>query len=627
MAQPSDMTEHPSATFDKLDAYLHVAQITKFEDHFLKSIGDSEPIDVLLELVSPAGIQSLLEFAKERTDIWLNTSHLIARSLFVSGRMNRASVAQLAAQLFIARIELAQSLLPQRKTQFNRKPPTSSLLDLPDQSKQDAPSKSLVKRTLAAIIDHGCPFAHREYLRADNTTRVVTLWDQDPKPEFLYPGSQPPSGFISGREVTNSALQAWINESVSTDSSIDESRCYKLAGYGAMDVELTHGSHTLGLFAGKTYKPKKSKNDLAADCDIAFIQLPRQAVETPCASAIHCCILDGLRYLRSYAGVNGYDECVVVCDYGSYLGPHDGTSLFERALDAFLGEAGAQFQIVFPAGNCHDDALHAVLSPTPLAPASVVWNLPSHNETATYAELWIGKDDSKTYNVEIAVGDNFQNLPASSIVILAPWLVAVSQEQPDGQTQIVLRAAPTQVSDANTALAPSGPILIRVSAQNSGIKPVHAYLCWGGENIGFPKRMEQAWWSVPIGMQAVAKIEPDGTLLSSACGAHKDIYLIGGYVDNPAKPELRARSAKSSTGPSRAIHRLGPNFVAITDESYSVRGVPGPGTRSGIVRNMWGTSVAAPQAARALINGDFLPDTRSSALSEPENKIGMGYLD
>ena len=185
MAQPSDMTEHPSANFDKLDAYLQIAQITKFEDHFLKSIGDSEPIDVLLELVSPAGIQSLLDFAKGRTDIWLNTSHLIARSLFVSGRMNRASVAQLAAQLFIARIELAQSLLPQRKTQFNRKPPTSSLLDLPDQSKQDAPSKSLVKRTLAAIIDHGCPFAHREYLRVDNTTRVVTLWDQDPKPDFL----------------------------------------------------------------------------------------------------------------------------------------------------------------------------------------------------------------------------------------------------------------------------------------------------------------------------------------------------------------------------------------------------------------------------------------------------------
>ena len=394
-----------------------------------------------------------------------------------------------------------------------------------------------------------------------------------------------------------------------------------------MQDEFTHGSHTLGLFAGKTYRPKKSKNDLTADCDIAFVQLPRQAVETPSDNAIHRCILDGLRYLRNYGTANGYDKCVVVCDYGSYLGPHDGTSFFERALDAFLIEPGVRFQIVFPAGNCHDDSLHAVLSPTLANTAVVVWNLPSHNETVTYAELWIGKDDSKAYSVGIAVGDKFLNLPANSIVRLAPWLVAVSQEQPDGQTQIVLRAAPTQVSDANTAQAPSGSIPIEVSMQNPAKKPVHAYLCWGGKNIGFLKRMEQAWWSVPIGMQAVVKIDPDGTLLSSACGTHKDIYLIGGYVDNPAKPELRARSAKSSTGPSRATHRVGPNFVAITDKSYSVRGVPGPGTRSGIVRNMWGTSVAAPKAARALINGDFLPDTCSSALSEPKNQIGMGYLD
>jgi hypothetical protein len=52
--------------------------------------------------------------------------------------------------------------------------------------------------------------------------------------------------------------------------------------------------------------------------------------------------------------------------------------------------------------------------------------------------------------------------------------------------------------------------------------------------------------------------------------------------------------------------------------------MPGPGTRSGIVKWVWGTSVAAPQAARALVNGSEPLVPGGPEL--PKEQGGRGFL-
>jgi hypothetical protein len=621
-----------------LDPYLQIAQVSDFLDHICE--GDNPEtlmLDIVIELQKATAGAELRSLADKNPCLMLNMSHLDADSIFVTAKVTQRVLVLLRTQEFIRRIEFGQILVPQR-TEMNRSVHHGNFPVL----QQRETVRVRRSKVLAACIDHGCPFAHTEFMH-DGKTRLVTLWDQDTNPEFVSLTGGAPSGFTYGKEIAQSELQSVIEGARSQDGSINETDCYRVCGYEAMEGELTHGSHVLGRFVGKSYASKKDiSNDQSADAasqaDIAFIQLPRDAAKCPSSSAIHRCILDGLRYLRAYCTRFGYERCVVLCDYGSYLGPHDGSSLFERALDAFLAEStpdGAiKVEIVFPSGNCYEDKLHALLNLRADQINAVEWCLPTDNEAATYAELWVSANDAqcvKSVDISTVSGDftlTLDSLVSESLHGAFGWLTVQFQKQFDGQYVFTLRAAPTLVANNNNASAPTGKIKITFGVIQNCVEPVHGYICWGGEVIGFPRRMRQAWWSIPQASKDRSIISSSGTLMGSACGGSEAIYVIGGYVQS-RNPARRERSGYSSVGPSRAL-RSGPNFVAEADESATVKGIPGPGTRSAIFRNMWGTSVAAPQGARALLNG-----TLTTNITEPANyqtatdslSLGKGFLE
>jgi hypothetical protein len=113
-----------------------------------------------------------------------------------------------------------------------------------------------------------------------------------------------------------------------------------------------------------------------------------------------------------------------------------------------------------------------------------------------------------------------------------------------------------------------------------------------------------------------------GTLLGDGCGRSRGLHVVGGYVGG-TDPGRFQRADYSATGPTRGA-RIGPDFVALSEENQATRGVLGPGTRSGITFRVWGTSVAAPQAARAIVNGEPLP---AAVHGSPEQQeIGGGFL-
>lgn len=605
----------------KLDPYLLIALGDGWQDHFPTRPTAGELFDVIMQLSDGQGaVRDLRHLAAGSAAIRLNEAHLDAGSPFVTARLDAAAIRQLEAQNFVLRIECAQPLLPRRPM------PASSAAQKPGAQPTSArPAGARASggapRVLAASIDHGCPFAHREFRDASGATRIMTLWDQDPTPEFSASRAGAPAAFLDGREIRAPEMDGWIAKSHG-----NEAACYEHAGYSALGVPVTHGSHLLGRFAGRTWGASGAL-DAAAHADIAFVQLPRKILQAPSAGAVHRCILDGLRYLRNYAQEQGYDRCVVICAYGSYLGPHDGSSLFEQALDAFLREAGTLFQIVFPAGNCAEDSLHFVFAPKPHTTALVEWNLPSDNETATYAELWLpAGPEGEAVEVFLRHGGADVAIDASAGGRLPDWLSAVRQKQRDGQTQIVFRAAMT--ASAGLQTAPAGKVVLGLKTESAPAQALHGYLCWGGENIGFARRMRQAWWTVPAGSAAV--VSGHGTLGGSSCGEHKEIYVAGGYVGHNV-PDRRMRASYSSIGPSRGAHRVGPDVLALVEQDSATPGIPGPGTSSAGVGYLSGTSVAVPLVARALLNREDLKTHLKTQAINPRNEsveeVGLGYLD
>jgi hypothetical protein len=211
-----------------------------------------------------------------------------------------------------------------------------------------------------------------------------------------------------------------------------------------------------------------------------------------------------------------------------------------------------------------------------------------------------------------------RELPDGQVVCLAPWLTALR-----AGPRVTLRAAPTRVSDGVTPAAPAGRVTIiaEVASAPAGAAgpDIHAYLCWGGRNLGYARQTRQAEWKIPQGAGRTV-VDGHGTLIGDACGASKAIHVVGGYV-GANDPKGFRRAAYSAAGPARS-NRQGPDFLGRTDTNAATPGIPGPGTRTGIVKRVWGTSVAAPQAARALINGEPLPAAGNGDVQEE----GRGFL-
>ena len=111
----------------------------------------------------------------------------------------------------------------------------------------------------------------------------------------------------------------------------------------------SHGSHVAGIAAGVGGiggQPASYKG-IAPGADIVL-------VATTLSSAA---IFDGINYIRNYAASQN-KPCVINMSLGSHVGPHDGTSSFDRACDDLFLARPDSLLLVGSAGNEGADNLH-----------------------------------------------------------------------------------------------------------------------------------------------------------------------------------------------------------------------------------------------------------------------------
>jgi hypothetical protein len=513
----------------------------------------------------------------------------------------------------LVRVELAEPLLAQRPTPFGpvSKPAPASATDFPQSSGE----------VLMGIIDHGCAFAHQAY-RSDQGTRVLAIWDQHEQSLWKKGAGKIPKSAKYGVEIRRETLDAAMLKHKQA-GHIDETACYAELGYDAMHSSLTHGTHTMGLLAGAWLSPslkKQSSNpseyqqkymaDKPSRADIVFVQLPREVLQAPSHGGDHRCIIDGLRYIVACAG-SQTQHIVAVVDYGSNLGPHNGQSWIERAIEDLYQECkgrGQILEVVFPAGNSGDNATCALAClKKSKKEAQLALRLPADVEVPSYCQIWI--DGANTDSVEMTL-----TTPTGSELALKSW---AGLSYHDENTVHVLcqettnifgadtrkgllcsvRLSPTRVSDDRTAMATPGRYVfsIKLVGNTKSDVSVKAYVSWGGENSGIPKRGRQATWlALSKNVKVSRRNESDvPSLLGTASGAH--VAVVGGYCAREGLPWKRA--PYSSVGPTRGS-RGAPDALALTDDDSLNQGMLGLGNRSGQFGRMWGTSVAAPQYAR-----------------------------
>ena len=164
------------------------------------------------------------------------------------------------------------------------------------------------KGVLIGIVDFGFDYGHPDFYNKDGTKyRINKVWEQKSQ------NGNPPQGFSYGTELSDSA--SIVNAGTDTEF-------------------ITHGTHVAGIAAGSGAGTEYY--GLAPDAEIILVSTTRDDVG----------ISDGLQYIINNAQSQN-KPCVINFSLGSNIGPHDGTSAFDRLCDQkvapgllFTGAAG-----------------------------------------------------------------------------------------------------------------------------------------------------------------------------------------------------------------------------------------------------------------------------------------------
>ncbi len=617
--QPASLSAWLAPYRSTADPYLLIADATGFVDHggrgdAAKLLGVEIQWDGQDASTAPAALRAI--FAGDPRSR-LCESHVDAGMQFATADVSGETLERLIESTRPAfRINLTESLQAMRIARRSKLAPAVV--------RGPSPGAGTL---LLGIVDHGCPFAHREFRASSLTTRVHALWDQDPNPDFVGAGGSP-LGFRYGNSLTNEELNAFM-----AGGSVDEDACYARADYSPMRQRVSHGAHVLGLLTGVTPspslvygRPRDTPLDAAGQAPIVFVQLPRNVLQAPYGPSIERAIVDGIQYVLDHA-CSGM-RVVIAVAYGQYLGPHDGNSWAEEAICSQARQArrrGIELHLVFPTGNGREDGTHVELDSLKSGHgAEVAWHVPLDNAVPTHAEAWF-RVPLEELITEVwsptAPGAHLSIDRAGVWVwpgIASPACVVVAQNVPGRGSHVLLRVAPT-AGEPSRPTAPPGRWGIRVTpAAGKEMPKADVYAAFGHGNLGIPTRSHQPFL-VPIHQSRLAG---DEMLIGTGCG--NENWMIGGYVRRTGQP---ARYA--ARGPSRGGLRVAFNAdaLAITDESPSLGGVVGIANRSGAGFRLSGTSVAVPQAARELAQfGQLHPRVQSDTNTPPAVRRSPGPL-
>jgi hypothetical protein len=476
----------------------------------------------------------------------------------------------------------------------------------------DAARAARLSGRVMAVIDDGCAFAHERFRRLDAQgrwhTRIQHLWDQGRRRHQVPQDSgwQPVAEFGYGHELRAADIDALLARRTGADAVVDEDAVYRDADEDRSKARELHGTHVLDLAAGR------APADTGEAPQIIFVQLPRKAVRDTSGGWLNTHVLDALWYVHSRVADDA--QLVVNLSFGAMAGPHDASSILEQSIDDFCALRSHDFALVLPAGNAHDSDCHARLELPAAGRGSFTFRVRPDDPTDSFVELYVDRHagvQARLLPPGLAPGPatpgnaawvhhDAQGLPQCA-------LVHVAGHGDETESRLVAMLAPCDPQDREIGKAPSGDWQLELTNLGAQAVTVHAWIERDGRSDGWPypggsqaRFLDDA--PGPEGATQRARLVADGTLNSIAHGLQP--VVVGACVGS----EPLKLAGYSGSGPSRAPQgRAGPDVVAISEEWPTYNGVVAAGSRSGIRFRQNGSSVAAPQVARWILDALLKP--------------------
>ncbi len=233
---------------------------------------------------------------------------------------------------------------------------------------------------VVAVIDSGIDYTLPHFRKADGSTRILALWDQEQGLSEAFP---PPEGFAGGRLFTEED----INAALGTDGNVPR-----------LSVDHTgHGTAVAGLAASS---PVENYQGAAPESMLLVVKLGNKDRESfPRTTEL----MRALTFVVKYAADRNLPLAINL-SFGNSYGSHNGASILERFIDN-VSEIGRTV-ICIGTGNEGASGGHFSGNVSPRNPLEAEFAVASY-EVSLNLQLW--KNYIDRYRVEIIapLGDRY----------------------------------------------------------------------------------------------------------------------------------------------------------------------------------------------------------------------------
>lgn len=255
----------------------------------------------------------------------------------------------------------------------------------------------LGRDTIIGIVDTGIDYLHPAFINADNTTRILSIWDQS-----IQEG-QLPEGFQYGSEYTSEQ----ITEAIQSEDP------YTIV---PSKDDIGHGTFIAGIAAGN----EDEANDFTGVAPLASIAVVKLKpakqylrdfyfINSDAICYQENDVLMGIKYLLSVA--RRENKPLVICvGVGTNSGSHDGTSFVSDYLDRVGNALGTA--ITTAAGNEGNREHHYSNSIAEGQSYQDVEIKVGSNETGFALELWATAPNTFAVGFTSPSGEYIDRIPA-----------------------------------------------------------------------------------------------------------------------------------------------------------------------------------------------------------------------
>lgn len=432
------------------------------------------------------------------------------------------------ARVPISRLEALRTLPFVLSLKLSR-PVTTSL----DATTRETGASALPAGSLAAggsgvlvgVVDFGCDFAHRNFRRADGTTRLKAIWDQN-----AAPSAGSPFGF------GHVYLPAEIN------AALKSADPYVALGYGPQpdsgSSKGTHGTHVTDIAAGNGLG--SGVPGCAPQADLIFVELAADDVPWSGPDTVGKSFGDSVQLLEAVQWIfeqAGDQPCVINASLGTNGGPHDGTSLVEIGLDRLLTQKPGRAMVI-AASNSFADGIHAAGVVPPGGSADVKFIVGQQDPTGNELEFWYAGADRFTAQLISPDGRTLlQAAPGTSQALKGP----------DGKAAVLLVNRLNDPNNHDNTIGlflesnmPAGTWTVRLTGNTVANGQFHAWIerdDRGQSRFAAPNDNSQTLGSISCGRESIVV----GSYDAHKAGVPLSFFSSSGPTrDGRQKPEVSA---------------------------------------------------------------------------------------